>query len=692
VTTLDPRNVSPGWRAWKFWSFIVVVVGGAVAVLAWRSPGVVAAPMMPAAFWVVAALVVFGELRPVFTAGSRDVNGLVTSTTFVFAVVLHWGLGLAIILQCVAVLVSDIPARRAAWRTAFNMGQYALSWSAAAGVLSLLNVHATPAHPLHITSAELPAIVLAAVAYFVVNDLLVSIVLALRTKGRLRDEFFDEFTYQLLTAGALLALSPLVVLAAERSAYLVPLIVVPLLAVYQNARVSVESQYHASHDSLTGLPNRKHLTDISREAVRDATSSGKPVGLLLLDLDKFKEVNDTLGHHVGDQLLQEVGRRLRTAVRPGDTVTRLGGDEFAVLLPELRDQWAAEVVAGRIVAALEPPFGLTDGPAQDTVLDLGASIGVALAPGHAEDFETLLQRADVAMYVAKERGRCYSVYSVDADRHSPERLSLLGELRILLHGDAAAGGLEVHYQPQIALLTGEVVGVEALVRWRHPRHGLLTPDAFVPVAEQSALIHDLTRFVIDTTLAQVREWLDAGLTLRASVNVSVRDLHRMEFADFLAHRLVRHRLAPDTLELEITEGALMADPGRVLATLQSLEDLGVGLALDDFGTGYSSLSHLRRMPVSEIKIDRGFVSRMAADLDDETIVRSIIDLAGALGLRVIAEGVEDESTWRRLAALGCDEAQGWFFARPKPAEELTGWLAQRPRFSVLSVVEDQTGA
>jgi diguanylate cyclase (GGDEF)-like protein len=692
MTTVDPRNVPPGWRAWKFWSFITLTVVAAGAVLVEQLPQVSAAPIMPAAFWVVAALVVFGELRPVFTAGSRDVNGLVTSTTFVFAVVLHWGLGMAIVLQCVAVLIADLPVRRALWRTAFNMGQYALSWVAAASVLSLLHIHSSPAHPLHITAAELPAIVAAAVAYFVVNDLLVSTLVAFKTHGRIRDEFFDEFTYQVLTAGALLALSPLVVLAAERSAYLVPLIVVPLIAVYQNARVSVEQQYHASHDALTGLPNRKHLIDISREAVEAATAAGRSVGLLLLDLDKFKEVNDTLGHQVGDQLLQEVGRRLRTAVRPGDTVTRLGGDEFAVLLPELRDQWAAEVVAGRIVAALEPPFALPDGPAQEIVLDLGASIGVALAPQHADDFETLLQRADVAMYVAKERGRCYSVYSVEADRHSPERLSLLGELRVLLHGDAAAGGLEVHYQPQVCLQTGDVVGVEALIRWQHPRHGMLAPDSFVPVAEQSALIHDLTRFVVDTTLTQVRSWLDAGVSLRASVNVSVRDLHRLEFADFLAHRLVRHRLAPDVLALEITEGALMADPGRVLATLRSLEDLGVGLSLDDFGTGYSSLSHLRRMPVSEVKIDRGFVSRMAADVDDETIVRSIIDLAGGLGLRVVAEGVEDEATWRRLAALGCDQAQGWFFGRPKPAHEMTEWLAQRPRFSLLSVVEEQPGA
>jgi diguanylate cyclase (GGDEF)-like protein len=405
-TVADTRNATPPLREWRFWAVVVPVLLGAAVVLFGHAVPEVQLRLLPAAFWMVAALVVVGELRPLFTARALDANGLVMSTTFVFAVLLEWGLGPAVVLQVLATVLADLPRRKALWRSGFNVAQYVLSWAAAYLVLTLVGRHVSPAEPTPLEGADLPAILLAAVTYFVVNNLLVSAVLAVKTHTRIRDHFFDEFGWQLVASGGLLALSPLVVLAAERSWMLVPLIVVPLFAVYQNARISVEQQHLALHDSLTGLPNRKLLF----ERAAEATEGRSTVGLLLLDLDRFKEVNDTLGHHSGDRVLEEMARRLSLAVRPGDTVARLGGDEFAVLLPDVADESVAVAVAERIAHVLGRPFTIPAGD-EDVVLELDASVGIALHPEHAADFEGLLQRADTAMYAAKERGTGWSVYA-----------------------------------------------------------------------------------------------------------------------------------------------------------------------------------------------------------------------------------------------------------------------------------------
>jgi diguanylate cyclase (GGDEF)-like protein/PAS domain S-box-containing protein len=426
----------------------------------------------------------------------------------------------------------------------------------------------------------------------------------------------------------------------------------------------------AFSDQLTGLPNRTLLHDRTEQAIRLASRQGLTAALLLIDLDRFKEVNDTLGHHHGDLLLQQVAQRLHGTTRDSDTVARLGGDEFAVLLPQIASVQDATAVAGKLSAAIEAPFtvdGLT--------LDVDASIGVAAYPAHANGADELLQRADVAMYAAKAAHAGYTVYDPTLDQHSPRRLGLLGQLRRAL----AAGELVVHYQPKADVRSARVLGVEALVRWQHPEHGLLGPDEFIPLAETTGLIRPLTSYVLEAALRRCRAWLDAGSELSVAVNLSTRCLLDLALPDQIARLLEDTAVAPERLVLEITESAIMTDPTRALEILHRLHALGVQLAIDDFGTGYSSMAYLKSLPVHELKVDRSFVTHLRDSQSDAVIVRSTVDLGHNLGLRVVAEGVEDEATWQELATLGCDSVQGYYLARPMPAAELLAWLAAQPR-------------
>jgi diguanylate cyclase (GGDEF)-like protein len=427
---------------------------------------------------------------------------------------------------------------------------------------------------------------------------------------------------------------------------------------------ATENEYQARHDLLTGLPNRRSFYERVQAEIERPGAAGASTAVMLMDLDRFKDVNDTLGHHSGDLLLQQAALRLGRAVRDGDTIARLGGDEFAVLLPGASEHDAVEV-AERVRDLLHERFEI-DG----MMVDLEASIGIALHPGHAQDVETLIQRADVAMYTAKDGHLVHAVYSADADQFSPGRLSMVGELRQAIEG----GGLVLHYQPKAELGTGKVTHVEALVRWKHPERGIVPPMEFIPLAEHTGLIKPLTEYVVDEALRQCREWEQAGLTLTVAVNLSVRNLLDEELPDQIAVRLANQGVAAERLLLEITESTIMADPARALEVLLRLSDMGVRLAIDDFGTGYSSLTYLKRLPVDELKIDRSFVANMANDEDDAMIVRSTIDLGRNLGMQIVAEGVEDEEAWNRLAALGCDFAQGYYLSRPVPADDLTRWL------------------
>jgi len=582
------------------------------------------------------------------------------------------------VVQAAAVAVSSFRMGHAAWRAVFNVGQYTLAFAAAGLVLQAAGLRPYPAAEL-LTVGEVAAVVLAAAAWFTVKYGTVTVALRLRFGGPWWPLFRRALVWESLTYGALLLLSPVLVAAAATSPALVPLVVVPLYAVYRMARLAEEQEALTRLDPLTGLANRPALVAALSDQMTvhaDLAARGEPgsrFGLLLLDLDRFKNVNDALGHEVGDRLLVEVGDRLRTAVGPDDLVVRLGGDEFAVLAPHLSGAADARAVAGRVSAALAAPVRLDGLP-----LDVTGSIGVAVYPDHGDDVATLVRCADVAMYDAKHRAAPVAVYSPEADHHSPQRLALLADLRSSLEspGRNGADGVVMHYQPQVAVASGEVVGVEALLRWRHPTRGTISPEDLIKVAEHTAVMRLLTLRIVDDVVEQVAKWCAAGVRVRASVNVSIRDLHTGEVAERLADQLRRYSVPPQLLQVEITEGALMADPRRVLATMAALDRLGVAISLDDFGTGYSSLQHLRRLPLAEVKVDRSFVLGMAQDPDDAAIVRSIVELAGALGLRVVAEGVEDEPTWRRLAAAGCHVAQGWFYARPMPGDELVSWLAR----------------
>ncbi|RBQ12575.1 GGDEF-domain containing protein [Micromonospora sp. LHW51205] len=834
METGDPRNSVPPGRSGPFFGFVGAV--GVVAVLVSAGPLIALADRLtelPAAFWTMAALAVACDARPFVPPGRRQTSAVFPSTCFTFAILLGWGFGPAVAVQAVAVAVSGWRLGYAPWRTGFNAAQYACALAAAYAVSRLGPGELFGDGRLHWT--DVAAVGGATLAWFVVNYGLVSSAVRLRFGDRWWPSVRSGLAYELLSTGSLLLLAPVLVAAARASAALIPLVLVPLFAVYRMARLSEEREQLADVDPLTGLPNRKALLTEVAEQVHlhgERAARGAPdahLALLLLDLDRFKHVNDALGHAVGDRLLVEVSARLMGVVGAGDMVARLGGDEFAIVVPRLTDIDQARERADRVVAALAEPVPLDGLP-----LDVGGSIGIALYPDHGEDFATLMRHADVAMYDAKHRNDTVAVYAPESDHNSAERLSLLADLRRVLEsgpsaqggetvgvrgGDGAAltpalsaprparaerpsrnqrparddgrgggrsgdgpnrwlrrrrdragerhdddlieriltgadpirsraaragaagavvatpvvgggdadaaetgtgrdteaahetdtghdaqaavstgapgvigptadgsaepedqsghpGEITMYYQPQIAIATGEVVGVEALLRWRHPRRGMVDPGELIQVAEQSAVMRLLTRRVVDDVVEQLAKWSAAGLTLRAALNVSVRDLHTGEIADQIADRLARYGVPPQRLQVEITEGALMADPRRVLASITQLHRIGVGIALDDFGTGYSSLQHLRRLPLSEVKVDRSFVLGMADDPDDAAIVRSMIELAGALGLRVVAEGVEDERTWRLLHAAGCDVAQGWFHARPMPAEDLVAWLSR----------------
>ena len=425
--------------------------------------------------------------------------------------------------------------------------------------------------------------------------------------------------------------------------------------------------HQARHDALTGLPNRLLLQEQLRHILCGPVRAERDrdgAALLLLDLDRFKEVNDSFGHHHGDVLLRQVAERIRAALRATDLIARLGGDEFAALLPRT-DRSGALAVVEMIHAALAPPFAI-----EGQTFSVEASIGVVVSPNDGHDPETLLRRADVAMYVAKRQGAPYALYSPEADAHNHRRFTLGAELRQAIKD----GALLLHYQPKAALTTGQVTGVEALVRWPHPERGLIPPDEFIPLAEETGAIAPLTWWVLETALRQARAWRRSGRSLDMAVNLSAANLRDPRLSGKILTLLRRYATPPSMLRIELTESAIMDDPEHAIDVLTRLTQCGVRLSVDDFGTGYSSLAYLKRLPIDELKIDRSFVCDMIGDPADAAIVASTIGLGHNLGLRVVAEGVEDEETWRRLAGLGCDLAQGYYLSRPLPAAEIISTL------------------
>jgi diguanylate cyclase (GGDEF)-like protein len=418
--------------------------------------------------------------------------------------------------------------------------------------------------------------------------------------------------------------------------------------------------HQAMHDDLTGLPNRTLLRDRLDAAVRLAAREKRPQALLVMDLDRFKEVNDTLGHQAGDELLKRVSERLVSVLRDSDTPARLGGDEFAILLPNT-GATGAVTCARKVLESLGPHFGVND-----VEFEVATSIGIAVYPQHGIDVETLIQHADVAMYQAKSVKSGYALYAPEDDPHSLKRLTLSSDLRVAIEQNQFL----LHFQPKVCLSSGQIVGAEALLRWQHPQRGFVPPDEFIPIAEQTGLISGLTDWVLLRSMEQSRAWLDRGIECSVAVNLSPHNVQDPHLAGRIASWLARLDLPPHLLRLELTETAAMSDLQTAAATFNELSSMGLQIAIDDFGTGMSSLAYLKRLPVSEIKIDKSFVIDMTDDENNAVIVRSIIDLSHNIGCKVVAEGVEDLATLSQLQNLGCDVAQGFYLSKPKPAHEV----------------------
>lgn len=633
----------------------------AVRAVAVSSLGAAGAPLV-----MTAILLVVLELRPLVQGRGHDPQGVVMSTAFTCAILFLWGPWPAMVAVSIASMAADVGARKALWKIVFNVGQYNVSIAAAWLVMILSSHQPSLDHPLHhLDGTDLGWMLGACVAYFVTNLALVAGALAWTTS--FREFLLDDFAHYTATTFSVLALSPLVVAVANTAWELLPLLLIPLVLVYKMAQMSLEKEHQAVHDPLTGLPNRIHLQASLAAELARSRRDGHSFGLLLIDLDHFKEVNDTLGHHVGDQLLIHFSERLRNAVRVGDHLARLGGDEFAVIVP-VADEAEVRGVAERIRDSLLNPIAL-----EGMLLEIEASIGLAMHPEHATHAEDLLRLSDVAMYVAKEARSGVATYSADRDRNSANRLTLLGELRQALDNDL----LTLQYQPKVSLRDSTLLGVEALVRWQHPQRGFIPPEEFIPLAERSGSMQLLTDRVVMLALAQIAQWRSDGFSVPIAVNVSLTDLLGDRLADLVSSGLRQHALPPGMLQLEITERVVAQNTEGLDAGLLKLNALGVTLGLDDFGTGYSSLLRLQALPVDELKIDRVFVSKLAQGAAAIGIVRAIVDLAHALGMPAIAEGVETEAELLALRELGCDGAQGWYIQAPMTAAEATDWLRAR---------------
>ncbi|MBT0773764.1 EAL domain-containing protein [Kineosporia sp. J2-2] len=616
--------------------------------------------------------VIVGELVQVEVALRDAISCVLTlSTTFAVALIFVAPIGLVILAQIIPLVVDDLKRGKHWSRPVFNLAQYVLSAAAARWAYCLISDQDFLV-PGAFKDTGVAAALLAAFVYLLVNMGLVLTVIALasgRPPGLRR--LWADVRQQLAISGSMVAMAPVFLAVTDFSLWLSPLLLVPVVAVNEISKLALEHRDNAWRDSLTDLPNRSFFLSQLDQRLADRPDEGGAIGVMFIDLDHFKEINDTLGHEAGDALICDIGHRLRSAV-PGDvTVARLGGDEFAVLteLPEAGPPPLGQALelAGRLTATLDEPVSVAG-----IRLEVRASIGIALAPQHARSSADLLAKADIAMYLAKGNGGGVAVYDPTKDENTTERLLLLTQLHDALAGDQ----LTVYYQPKCDVRTGLVVGAEALVRWQHPERGLLGAEVFIPVAETTELITQLTLVVLEQAIRQVRVWLDQGRWIGVAVNLSVRHLADVRLPEQVEALLERYRVAPGLLTLEVTENTVMTDPHRAVAVLAMLRASGVKIAIDDYGTGYSSLAYLKRLSVDELKIDRSFIIGMTHDDNNQIIVKSTVELGHNLGLRVVAEGVEDVETWRHLEVLGCEVIQGYTVQAPLSAGEFDRWIVE----------------
>ncbi len=619
------------------------------------------------ASYLLTALLFAGELRRLrVVRKDGDTDRLTVSSTFAVALVMVGPLSLALLAQVLATALDDVRRRRPPLVIAFNLGQYTLTLVAVRVVYALPQGHSLLGPEPSPGSVVFWPAVAAALTYFVANNVVVGGVVALDSGQPLREVLREDLRVQGLDSAILLGLAPITALISVHEPALVPLVVLPLLGVQRNAWIAAQRQHESLHDGLTGLPNRALFQIKAEQALEKAADTGGHFAIMLVDLDHFKEVNDTLGHHVGDDLLREVATRMTRILPDGLTVARLGGDEFAIVVPRISGADQITALAGSTMARIREPL-LANG----IRLGVHASVGFVIYPEHGRTIETLLQRADVALYRAKANRGEVQGYRTDLDPHSVQRLTLHGDLHAVIDGP----DLEMVYQPQVDAETGQLVAVESLMRWNHPFHGLVSPDIFIPIAENSGLISALTRFSVESSLQTLSLLRRARPELSVAVNLSARLLADLELPRWLGASLSAAGVPPELLTIEVTESSITADPARAMSVLADLRDLGVRLAIDDFGTGYSSLSYLIQLQPDEIKIDKSFVMQMRRDESSAIIVRSTIDLAHGLGLKVVAEGVEDQATYDILRALGCDRMQGFLIAKAMSVGALSEWSA-----------------
>lgn len=653
----------------------VIAAGVVVGVFALTRPGqwVVAVPGQWTVLLVLSTALVAGELRPIPISRAGDHTDFITiSTTFAVALVILGPVSVALVAQCVAVVLDFFPNRTRLRNLTFNVCQYVLTVTVSRWVFTAIAGHVAFGGPYALFDPRQPRQLLAGfaagLAFLVVNHTLISTVLALQRRTSVLEVIVSDIRFQALTSAVLVSMGPMAALTVQIQWLMLPLLGAPLVAVYRSAQLAVERQRQAQHDALTGLSNRELFRERSTVALSDTLQSGGHLAVMMVDLDHFKQVNDTLGHQVGDELIVEVARRLEVATPPGATVARLGGDEFAVLLPDVTGLGHAEAVAGHLLDQLGGSF-----QAGGMRLAVQASIGIALAPEHGDDVHTLMRRADVALYEAKkERARCSS-YRPEADENTPQRLEIAGDLLVAV--DECQFFLE--YQPKLHLASGIVEGVEALVRWNDPRRGVIGPDDFIPHAESTGLITAITWFVLDESLEQLAQWRGRGVDVTMAINLSTRHLTDLDLPGRIAAALAGHGVPPDRLIVEVTESGVMSDPQRAVGVIKGLRSVGVSVSVDDYGTGQTSLAYLQRLDVDELKIDRQFIVGLDPTSSDGVIVSSTIDMGHNLGLRIVAEGVEDAATLHWLTRAGCDVAQGFHVGRPMSAGQVEHTLGRR---------------